>query len=88
MRRDAMFDYFMENTEALRKKGFQAYMSALFLFVIELVLVTAECVEAEIRYPVLIGLTLIAGFMFKDWKDIIDFATPIFADPTKEDIVE
>jgi hypothetical protein len=88
MRRDALFDYFIENTEAIRKKAFQAYMSSLFLFVIELVLVTAECIDAEIRYPVLIGITLMAGFMFKDVKDIIDFAAPIFADPSKDDIFE
>ena len=59
-------------------KGFRAFMTSLQLFLVEMVLVSTEQMNEDIRYPFLAGLACFAGFMFKDWQDIVDKATPIF----------
>jgi hypothetical protein len=69
----------MKNTGEFRSKGFHAYVASLGLFLAELVLVSSEHMEADIRYPFLCATSLLAGFMFKDWKEIVDLAGPIFS---------
>jgi hypothetical protein len=47
---------------------------------VELVLVSSEHMKVDIRYPFLCAAcSLLAGFMFKDWKGIVDLAGPIFS---------
>jgi hypothetical protein len=69
----------MKNTGELLSKGFRAYVVSLGLFLVELVLISSEHMEADIRHPFLCAASLLAGFMFKDWTEIVDLAGPIFS---------
>jgi hypothetical protein len=80
MRLDAIHDEFMKNTKSLRMKGFKMYLASLGLFLVELVLVSAERIEDELRYPYVVGALVIAGFMFKDGREIMRKGAPIFTE--------
>lgn len=90
MNRDFLFDYFMQNTGEIREKGFRAYLASLYLFMIQILLVIAQTMDSSIRYPVLIGSTLLVSFMFKDWVKIMDLAGSMFddSDPTMQSLDE
>lgn len=78
--RDPQYDSFLENTLDIRIRAFRAFSLALGLFAVMVGLVLAEDLSDMMFAPVTavtIGLIYLG---FKDWKTLIDEATPIYED--------
>ena len=78
--RDPQYDSFLENTLDIRINAFRAFSLSLALFAILVVLVLAEDLPVMMLPPVgsvMIGLLYLG---FRDWKILVDEATPIYFD--------
>eukprot|EP00797_Seminavis_robusta_P003781 Sro123_g059730.2 (193) ;mRNA; r:100772-101350 len=78
MQRDRVYDYLLGKTYNVRVRAFQAFLSCLFLFIVENGLIAMERVPEEIR-PV-VGVASLAFIAFTSWEahHIISYASLIF----------
>lgn len=78
--RDPQYDSFLENTLDIRITAFRAFSMSLGLFAVLVVLVLAEHIPTVILPPVgsaMLGLLYVG---YRDWKKLVDEATPIYYD--------
>ena len=78
--KDDLFMKFMDDSSSLRAKGFDAFMCALGLFLSEEVVICSEQLSREYVPPFLVGSLIFGSFIYRDWKQLMKTASPIFAD--------
>ena len=80
---DSAYDGFIKFSEKYLVKAFRSYLIALWLFLFEIALTSAEQMDF-IRYPYLMVFSIIAFFFYKDWSSVMTSAAQIYAETETE----
>ena len=78
--RDPQYDSFLDNTLEVRITAFRAFSMSLGLFAVLVVLVLAEHLPTAMLPPVGTATVGCLYVGYRDWKKLVDEATPIYYD--------